>query len=197
MKSNINEGNYRGDLQRLLEPQIHIDQHASKMGDDDDTIVCSFKVTGKEPATNLMKFLETGYEFILDADVSPGEFSPGKFLVFFELQRRSTSAERIYRIVEEVLNLSLQEIDDWYFSYGKVQISGTRRRVTAYPLTLQNLQRTIPMSPREYRDSLLGNQDPQDPADIAAMKNIAGIPVNQTAPNDKDMQALKQMSGQI
>jgi len=195
MKSNINEGNYRGDLQRLLEPQIHIDQHTSKMGNDDDTIVCSFKVKGKEPATDLMSFLETGYSFILDADVSPGEFSPGKFLVFFELPRRSKAAAQIYSIIEEVLNLSLQEMSEWTFSYGKVQIRGSRRRVTTHPVTLENLERMIPLSPRTYRDTQETAKHDSD--DIAAMKNIAGIPVNQTAPDDNEMQALKQMSGQI
>ena len=81
----LDEGSYRGDLQRLVGPELHIDQHRSKMGEDDDIIVVSFKVQGKEPANDLVSFLETGYDFILDADASPGEISPGRFLVFFEI----------------------------------------------------------------------------------------------------------------
>jgi hypothetical protein len=188
------EGNYQGDLQRLVEPELHIDQHRSKMGEDDDVIVVSFKIKGKEPANDLVSFLETGYEFILDADASPGEVSPGDFLVFFELSRRTTAAQRIYTIVEEVLNLTLQKMDEWRFSYGAPDQRGTRRKFTTYPLTLENLERLIPMSPREYRETREEYQR-QDDDDIAAMKNIANIPVNQEAPHDEDMDTLRQQAG--
>ena len=214
MKSKLTEGSYRGDLQRLVEPELHIDQHRSKMGEDDDVIVASFKVQGKEPAADLVSFLETGYEYILDADASPGEITPGKFLVFFELSRRTTAAERIYQIVEEVLNLTLQKIDEWKFSYGALEQRGTRRKVTTYPFTMENLEKLIPMSPKDYRDShedfesapdveepkdieFVEPEPKQDTDDIAAMKNIAGIPVNQTAPDDEEMNSLRQQAGLI
>lgn len=188
------EGNYKGDLQRLVEPELHIDQHRSKMGEDDDVIVVSFKIKGKDPANDLVSFLETGYDFILDADASPGEVTPGDFLVFFELSRRTTAAERIYTIVEEVLNLTLQKMDEWRFSYGAPDQRGTRRKFTTYPLTPENLKRIIPMSPREYRETREEYQR-QDDDEIAAMKNIAQIPVNQTAPDDEEMNTLRQQSG--
>lgn len=195
MESKLTEGSYRGDLQRLIDPELHIDQHRSKMGEDDDVIVVSFKVQGKEPANDLVSFLETGYDFILDADASPGEISPGQFLVFFELTRRTTAVDRIYQIVEEVLNLSLQEMDEWRFAYGAPDQRGTRRKFTTYPFTKENLERMIPMSPREYRET---HEEPQqDDDDIAAMKNIAQIPVNQTAPDDDEMNALRQASGTL
>lgn len=190
----LTEGSYKGDLQRLVTPELHIDQHRSKMGEDDDVIVVSFKIQGKEPSQDLVNFLETGYDFILDADASPGEISPGKFLVFFELSRRTTAPERIYQIVEEVLNLSLQKMDEWRFAYGAPAQRGTRRKFTTYPLTLENLKSKIPMSPREYRDS---HEEPQDTDDIAAMKNIAQIPVNQTAPDDDEMNELRQAAGTL
>lgn len=195
MISKLTEGSYRGDLQRLVDPELHIDQHRSKMGEDDDVIVVSFKIQGKEPANDLVSFLETGYEFILDADASPGEISPGQFLVFFELSRRTTAVDRIYQIVEEVLNLSLQKMDEWRFAYGAPDQRGTRRKFTTYPFTKENLEKMIPMSPREYREM---NEEPeQDADDIAAMKNIAQIPVNQTAPDDDEMNALRQASGTL
>jgi len=211
MKSKLTEGSYRGDLQRLVEPELHIDQHRSKMGEDDDVIVASFKVQGKEPAADLVSFLETGYDFILDADASPGEISPGKFLVFFELSRRTTAIDKIYQIVEEVLNLTLQDMDDWKFAYGPPEQRGTRRKVTTYPFTKENLKRFIPMSPKEYRDSheefqieaqapkvdFVEPQPPQDDDDIAALKTAANLPVNQTAPDDDEMNALRQQAGLI
>ena len=192
----LNEGSYKGDLERLVDPELHIDQHRSKMGEDDDIIVVSFKVKGKEPAHDLMNFLETGYLDILDADVSPGEISPGNFLVFFELSRRSTAADLIFKIVEEVLNLTLQELEEWRFTYGAPEQRGSRRKYTTYPLTLENLKRFIPMSPKEYRETH-EEPNPQDDDEIAAMKNIAGLPVNQTAPQDDEMDSLRVASGQL
>ena len=186
------EGNYKGDLQRLVKPELHIDQHRSKMGEDDDIIVVSFKVKGKDPAQDLVSFLETGYDFILDADASPGEVSPGDFLVFFELSRRTTAPERINTIVEEVLNLTLQKMDEWTFTYGAAEQRGTRRKFKKYPLTVENLKEIIPMSPREYRET---RDEYQDDDDIAAMKNIAQIPVKQEAPKDDDMDSLRSQAG--
>ena len=187
------EGNYRGDLQRLVKSELHIDQHRSKMGEDDDIIVVSFKVKGKDPANDLVSFLETGYEFILDADVSPGEVSPGDFLVFFEISRRTTAPERIYRIVEEVLNLTLQDMDEWEFTYGAPEQRGTRQRFEKHALTIENLKDIIPMSPREYRN--MRDEIESDDEEIAALKNIAQIPVNQEAPKDDDMDALRSQAG--
>ena len=195
-KKFITEGNYRGDLQRLVTPELHIDQHRSKMGEDDDIIVVSFKIKGKDPANDLVTFLETGYDFILDADTSPGEITPGQFLVFFELTRRTTAAKRIYQIVEEVLNLTLQDMDEWRFAYGTPEQRGSRRKVKTYPLTLENLERLIPMSPREYRNTTEDFQQDDDD-DIAAMKMAANMPVNQTAPKDEEMDTIKSQAGII
>ena len=48
----------RGDLKRLLHNELHIDQHRSKMGEDADIIVLSFKIKDKEPAADLVDFIE-------------------------------------------------------------------------------------------------------------------------------------------
>ena len=41
------------------------------MGEDEDIVVVSFSMRDKAPADDLVKFLESGYSFILDADVTP------------------------------------------------------------------------------------------------------------------------------
>ena len=190
-KSNITEGNYRGDLQRLIAPEIHIDEYKSKMGNDDDIIVLSFKVKGKDPAKDLVSFFETGYDYILDADVSPGEISPGSFLVFVEISRRTNAVARIYQLVKEALNLTLQSLDEWSMAYGKATEHGSQRTHDMYPFTSENLEKLIPLSPKEYRE-LTGEQDSDD---IAHMKNIANIPVNQFAPDDIEMENLRVQAG--
>lgn len=191
MKSKIVEGNYRGDLQRLVTPELHIDEYKSKMGNDDDIIVLSFKVLGKDPAQDLVTFFENGYDYILDADVSPGEISPGKFLVFVELPRRRNAVARIYQLVEEALNLTLQEMDEWSVAYGKAEHQGTRKFHETVPFTYEALERMIPNSPRNYREVY------NDDDEIANLKTAANLPVNQFAPDDEFTEVLKTQSGQI
>ena len=53
-----------GDLDRLVIPEMHIDEFKSRMGDDADVIVLSFKLKDKEPANDLMMFIERGYEWV-------------------------------------------------------------------------------------------------------------------------------------
>ena len=38
------------------------------MGEDPDIVTLSFAVKGDRPAKDLVKFIETGYDFVLDAD---------------------------------------------------------------------------------------------------------------------------------
>ena len=80
----FNEGLEHGDLKRLVHPDVHVDEFKSKMGDDADIVVVSFKVASKEPALDLVNFIEKGYDFVLDADLSSGELDDGEYLVFVE-----------------------------------------------------------------------------------------------------------------
>ena len=91
----MDEGLDHGDLKRLLHPKIHIDEFKSKMGDDADIIVLSFKITDKAPAEDLMSFIERGYDWVLDADVSSGELEDSEYLVFVEIERKPTAANHI------------------------------------------------------------------------------------------------------
>ena len=59
----LKENLEKGDLKRLVNPEIHIDEYKSKMGDDADIVVLSPKVKGKEPSTDLVNFIEKGYDF--------------------------------------------------------------------------------------------------------------------------------------
>ena len=61
-RSNITEGLEANDLKRLVHNELHIDEFKSKMGRDEDVVVISFKVTGREPAEDLVNFIEKGYE---------------------------------------------------------------------------------------------------------------------------------------
>ena len=111
----FNEGLEQNDLARLVHPKLHIDEFKSKMGDDSDIIVLSFKVSGKEPATDLMNFVEKGYEFVLDSDVSAGELDDGEYLVFVEIERKPEAATEIVNLLNDILNLTDQDVNEWKF----------------------------------------------------------------------------------
>ena len=61
------------DLSNTIDKIFEIDSFASKMGDDKNIVTLSFSLTGKEAAKDLSNFLEKGYSFILDSDVTEGE----------------------------------------------------------------------------------------------------------------------------
>ena len=65
--SNLFEGLEKGDLARLIHPELHVDEFKSKLGDDQDVIVLSFKVDAKEPAGDLVSFIEKSFSHKLKA----------------------------------------------------------------------------------------------------------------------------------
>ena len=77
------------DLEGRIEDTVHFDEYKPKMGKDDDIIVATFKVLGREPAEDLESFIEKGYDWVIDAETSAGEISDGKYIVFIEAERRT------------------------------------------------------------------------------------------------------------
>ena len=78
-----------GDLKDCVDHIFEIDSFKSKMGDDKDIVTLSFSVNEANAADDLMNFIEKGYEFVLDADVTSGEQSDGTYKGFVELERNS------------------------------------------------------------------------------------------------------------
>jgi hypothetical protein len=101
--SNISEGLEKSDLKRLVHPELHIDEFKSKMGRDEDIIVLSFKLTGREPAEDLVSFVEKGYDWVIDADVSSGEMGDGDYIVFVECDRTPDAAENIMEMMKDII----------------------------------------------------------------------------------------------
>jgi len=105
------------DLINLVDRVFEVDNYKSKMGDDEDVVVLSFTVESRSPAEDLVSFVEKGYNFVLDADMSPGELEDGKYRVFVELQRTSKVAEQISEMLYGLSKLT--GIDDFKFRYHK------------------------------------------------------------------------------
>src|SRR5210317_156871 len=129
-----------GDLKYCVENTLEIDSYKSKMGEDKDIVVLAFSVKGEEPANDLVKFVESGYDFVLDADKTSGEQSDGKFRVFVELERNKKVPSQVLEIADGVKKLS--EIDNFRFRYYKSFRSST--------LDEQTLQGEIPLDSASY-----------------------------------------------
>ncbi len=113
----LNEGLRPMDLEEVVHPTFDIDTFRSKMGEDKDVCVVSFKVIDRSPAKDLMEFIEKGYNFVLDADVSSGEDNNGEYSVFVEISRTPKLAEQIKDLTYGVKKLT--GIEDFKFRYYK------------------------------------------------------------------------------
>ena len=129
-----------GDLKDMVSDVFEVDSFSSKMGDDKDIVTLSFSLNEKAPADDLMNFLERGYGFILDADVTPGEQSDGTYKVFVELSRDNDVHDHILEISDGVKNLS--EMDNFKFRYYK--------NWRSKDLTKETLEELVPNDPNNY-----------------------------------------------
>jgi hypothetical protein len=174
------EGLEQNDLKRLVHPELHIDEYKSKMGKDEDILVLSFKVTGREPAEDLVNFIEKGYEWVLDADVSAGEMEDGDFLVFVETDREPTAAENIIQLLDDILNLTGQDWSDWRLQF---------RSSTDYQdPTTENIKNFVPLTSDDYLRRY-GKKA------IDEMRNAAGVLVTTKAPVNDHTQSLRALAG--
>lgn len=128
------------DLRDLVYNIFEIDSYKSKMGDDKDIVTLSFSVKEQAAAEDLMNFLEKGYDFVLDADVTKGEQSDGTYKVFVEMERDRSASDNILELADGVQKLSA--IDDLKFRYYK--------NFKSIPLSADNLQEQLPLDPDAY-----------------------------------------------
>jgi len=178
--SKISEGLEQSDLKRLVTPELHIDEYKSKMGKDEDVIVISFKVNGREPAEDLVNFIEKGYEWVLDADVSAGELEDGDFLVFVECDREPSFAQKVLEMMQDIMNLTEQELSDW-----AMQI---RSNPAKLELSTENIQNNVPLSSSTYL-AKYGKKE------LDEMRNAAGVPVTTRAPINDHTQTIRSLAG--
>jgi hypothetical protein len=129
-----------GDLKDCVDHIFEVDSFKSKMGDDKDIVTLSFSVNEANAADDLMNFIEKGYEFVLDADVTPGEQRDGTYKVFVELERNRHISDNILEIADGVGKLS--DIDRFKFRYYK--------NFKSRPLDKETLESSIPQDPKTY-----------------------------------------------
>ena len=122
-------------------PTVTIDEYAAKMGEDEDIVTIAFTVKNKSAGQDLVSWFEGGYNYVLDSQVSDGEVSPGKFLVFVEMQRRHSVPRHICELLEDLQTLTGLDIEDY-------DIKIDNKRYKADPEILKSV---IVATPAEYR----------------------------------------------
>ncbi len=145
-----------GDLRMTIDEVVEIDRYKAKMGTDEDVVVVNFTAENKDAGQDLVDFLESGYDWILDSAVSPGTNNRGKYMVFVEIERNVDIKDNIGFMLKEVGKVA--EVHNWRFRIGKSTVS---REVTEDNLSM------IPNSPEAYTRYLA------DSKQLEAIKYIA------------------------
>lgn len=145
----LNEDSLRaGDLKNLVSHIFEVDHFRSKMGKDTDVVVISFTVDSLHPAEDLVEFVEKGYQFVLDADMSPGELRDGKYKVFVEIERNKHISENITELLYGLEKLT--GITAFKFRYYK--------SFNSIEATEETLRETIPQNSESYTQNIQERQ---------------------------------------
>lgn len=175
----LNESLEPMDMENQILPVVAVDKYKSKIGDDDGLVVLSFTVKQKAVGEDLVEWLEKGYDWIIDSEVSPGEISDSRYLVFAEINRRSSVPERVCELVEDLETLTGLNMNDW-----QVEIDGEM-----YPLSPELIKSKIVLSPHEYRM--------QRDSELNEWRERAGLKTKSTYIVDEDILAWQRQAGII
>lgn len=184
MTTIINEGLDYHDMERQLVPTVSVDEYSANMGKDSDIVTLAFTAKGKDVGEDLSDWFEGGYDYVLDAQVSDGEVSPGKYLVFVELARRSTVPERIIELLSDLKTLTDLKVDEW-----TIIVDGEE-----YKPEEEILKQVIICSPGKYRE-IEGDGEEEDEG-LNEMRELSGLePVKDLPEQDAEIKAFKSMAG--
>ena len=170
----LNETLDYGDFKGEMEPTVSVDEYSAKMGKDKDIVTLAFTVNSKQCGEDLTSWLETGYDYILDSAVSDGEVDKGQWLVFAEMNRRTSVPERIVEVLEDLEGLTSFKLDDW-----KIKVNDK-----IYKADKDALSNVIELSPKEYA-RLKRKEEKEEKAgeELNQMRDIANLerPVDTSA----------------
>lgn len=175
--SQLLEGLQFRDLEGMMKPTVYVDEFSSKMGDDADIIVLSFFVRDKSAAKDLVGWFEKGYDFVLDADRSPGEIKPNRYLVYVEMRRRSAAPSQIQELLDDLGTLTEFEPSDWM-----IRVDGQD-----LPWNADEFAQRVPLTPNDYKQL--------HQADLNEMRVAAGLPVRRIYKPDAELRSWQSAAG--
>lgn len=176
----ITEGLDFHGMEGQIEPTVTVDEYEAKMGEDSDIVTLAFTVKSEEAGNDLVDWFERGYDWVIDSSLSEGEIEVGKYLVFVELNRRSTVPARIVELLKDLKTLTALKLTEW-----TVQVNGED-----YDADENVLKQVIITNPNVYK------QENNSDKELNEMREIAGMqtkPIHQE--QDEYIKNIKSMAG--
>jgi hypothetical protein len=181
-KTILNEGLDYHDLEGQMIPTVTVDEYAAHMGNDSEIVTLAFTIKSEAAGNDLVDWFERGYDFVLDAQVSEGEVKPGQFLVFVEMNRRSSVPKRIIELLDDLETLTAIPVKDWTIIVDEEEYSPEE----------EVLKQVITISPHDYREEVEVEEE-----EINEMRERAGLEVKviHADKQDAEIKAFKAMAG--
>ena len=161
-KTILNEGLDYHDLEGQMIPTVTVDEYAAHMGEDSEIVTLAFTIKSEAAGNDLVDWFERGYDFVLDAQVSEGEVKPGQYLVFVEMNRRSSVPKRIIELLDDLETLTDIPVKDWTIIVDDEEHSPEE----------DILSQVITISPHDYRETVEVEEE-----EINEMRERAGLEV--------------------
>lgn len=181
----LTEGLDYHDLEGQIEPIISIDEYAAHMGKDSEIVTLAFIIHSQNAGNDLADWFERGYDWVLDAEVSEGELTPGRYLVFVEISRRTTAAARIIELIEDLTTLTNIPAKDWTIRLDEED----------YPAEEEVLTQVMTISPHDYREEEKETELKSE-TELNEVRKAAGIEVKKLYTNsDPTLKAYKALAG--
>jgi len=177
----INESLDYLDMKDMVKPEVTIDEYAAKSGKDKDVVTVTFTVDSKLAGDDLVTWFERGYTFVLDASVSDGEVTPGKYLVFVELKRRSKVPQRICTMLEDLETLTGLKLRDWTIVIENEE----------YVASEESIKDNLVLNPNEYK------MDQEEKLAMNEYRELAGLETKPvyTETQDEYIKSIKAIAG--
>jgi len=178
----ITEGLDFKDMEGQIEPTVSVDEYESKLGENKDLVTLAFTVKSKQVGEDLVDWFERGYDWIIDASLSEGEIEVGKYLVFVEMNRRSTVPGRILELISDLKTLTGMKPTEW-----TIQVEDED-----YDADEDVLKQVIILNPNVYKDT----KGEEEEEEINEMRHRAGLDtVKLHGEPDSELKAFISMAG--
>ena len=163
-------------------PTVTVDEYAAHMGNDSEIVTLAFTIKSEAAGNDLVDWFERGYDFVLDAQVSEGEVKPGQYLVFVEMNRRSSVPKRIIVLLDDLETLTAIPVKDWTIIVDEEEHSPEE----------EVLKQVITISPHDYREEVEVEEE-----ELNEMRERAGLEVKviHADKQDAEIKAFKSMAG--
>lgn len=178
-KQLLTEGLDYQDMEGQVTPEVSVDEYAAKMGKNSDIVTLAFKVKSDQVGKDLVDWFERGYDFVLDAKLSDGEIDTDKWLVFVEMNRRSTVPSRIIELLSDLETLTDIKTKDWTITVDNED----------YDANEDVLKQVIITNPSVYR------KEKESEDELNEMRTIAGLAITSNTEQDIEIKNFKTIAG--